>query len=165
MHEGFCNESDLVSTNSLPNIPFFYLCFRAYSHYRALYGGKMLEHLLKKDLVTTTPSKKMDEMYAAGLIHPTLEKTRAAETTPTEAQVEEVVANVAAERAAHPGDEAILLRKWNGKLLAEAFNLSEMEIEIERAVEQVEKKLNENKPPVETKGEKPTDTSSDASTK
>lgn len=32
----------------------------------------------------------------------------------------------------------MLLQRWNGKLLAEEFKLPEMEVEIERAVEQVE---------------------------
>lgn len=32
----------------------------------------------------------------------------------------------------------MLLQGWNGKLLAEEFKLPEMEVEIERAVEQVE---------------------------
>jgi hypothetical protein len=31
----------------------------------------------------------------------------------------------------------MLLQRWNGKLLAEEFKLPEMEVEIERAVEQV----------------------------
>ena len=32
----------------------------------------------------------------------------------------------------------MMLQKWNGKLIAERFQLPEMEVEVERAVEQVE---------------------------
>lgn len=35
-------------------------------------------------------------------------------------------------------EDVMLLQKWNGKLLAEEFKLPDMEVEIERAVEQVE---------------------------
>jgi len=38
-------------------------------------------------------------------------------------------------------EEVMLLKKWNGKLLAERLELPEMEVEIERAVEQVEKDI------------------------
>ena len=57
----------------------------------------------------------------------------------------------------------MVLKKWNGKLLAEEFGLPEMEVEIERAVEQVEKSIDDAKQrrqkaeverSVETKGEK-----------
>ena len=34
--------------------------------------------------------------------------------------------------------DIMLLRRWNGKLLADRLNLPDMEIEIERAVEQVQ---------------------------
>lgn len=40
-------------------------------------------------------------------------------------------------------EEIMLLKRWNGKLLAEQFNLPGMELEIERAVEQVQKSLAE----------------------
>jgi HD-like signal output (HDOD) protein len=35
----------------------------------------------------------------------------------------------------------MLLQRWNGKLLAEEFKLPDMEVEIERAVEQVERSI------------------------
>lgn len=35
----------------------------------------------------------------------------------------------------------MVLQKWNGKLLAERYHLPEMEIEIERAVEQIESSI------------------------
>ena len=42
-------------------------------------------------------------------------------------------------------EDVMVLQRWNGKLIAEAFRLPEMEVEIERAVEQVEKAIEKEK--------------------
>jgi hypothetical protein len=128
---------------SVPNLPFFYLCFRAYSHYRAWYGGKFLEHLTRNNLIKHTSSPQLDAMYATGLIHPTRQASREAET-PSEDDIERV-SRVVAEQTQGDAEEVMVLQKWNGKLLAEAFELPEMEVEIERAVEQVEKSIGEER--------------------
>ncbi|KAK5700753.1 hypothetical protein LTR97_005270 [Elasticomyces elasticus] len=123
----------------IPNIPFFWFAFRAYSHYRALYGGMLLDHITTKGLVQPRDSRVMDELYAAGLLNPTRQASRES-TAPGDAEIAKVVAQV--EDQQKQGDtEVVLLQRWNGKLIAEAFELSEMEIEIERAVEQVEKAI------------------------
>lgn len=81
----------------------------------------------------------MDEMYAMGLVSPSRQATRNA-AIPTQEEIEEV-ARVVEAQTERGKEDAMLLQKWNGKLLAEGFNLPEMEIEIERAVEQVEKDI------------------------
>lgn len=131
----------------IPNLPFFYLCFRAYSHYRALYGGKLLEHLVTKKLVKITDSPEMDEMYTAGLLHPTRAASREA-PRPSQMETEQVARVVEAQT--HGGKEDVMvLQRWNGKLIAERFRLPEMEVEIERAVEQVEKAIEKEKQELE----------------
>ena len=134
----------------VPNLPFFYLCFRAYSHYRALYGGKLLARVLqgssgKKegDLVRAVPESRLDAMYAGGLVHATRQAMRAAD--PILAQDIERVSGVVAAQTEGDVEEVMVLKKWNGKLLAEEFGLPEMEVEIERAVEQVEKEIDDAK--------------------
>jgi hypothetical protein len=123
----------------IPNIPFFYLCFRAYSHYRALYGSRLLDHLVTKKLITSSPSSKLDEAYAAGILKPAEEAATATTTgSISSAEVEKAVAEV---ESRNEGEETMLLQTWNGRVLAEAYQLPEMEIEIERAVEQVEKAI------------------------
>lgn len=124
-------------------MPFFYLCFRAYSHYRALYGGKLLERLMGKNAVKAESSKQLDAMYTAGLLHSSRQGSREA-PTPTEADTQQVKKLVAAQ-SQEGKEEVMVLQRWNGKLLAEAFHLPEMEVEIERAVEQVESALAEEK--------------------
>jgi len=96
---------------------------------------------MKKDLVKTTDSHEMDEMYAAGLLHPTRQTLREA-PKPTEEEIQRVGKMVEAQTNDNTTD-VMLLQRWNGKLIAEAFKLPEMEIEIERAVEQVEKAIKE----------------------
>jgi len=136
----------------VPNLPFFYLCFRAYSHYRALYGGKLLARVLRGsggtqgsggDLVRCVPERRLDAMYTGGLVHATRQAMRLAE--PVSAQDVERVAEVVAKQTEGDAEEVMVLRKWNGKLLAEEFGLPEMEVEIERAVEQVERDIDELK--------------------
>ncbi|KAK4506142.1 hypothetical protein PRZ48_004107 [Zasmidium cellare] len=133
----------------IPNLPFFYLVFRAWSHYKALYGSKLLEHLTTNNLIKTTDSKEMDELYAAGLLHPKREVARDT-TRPTAEQIKEV-AKVIEAQTNGGNEDVMLLQRWNGKLIAEGFHLPEMEIEIERAVEQVEKAI---KPKEELEQEK-----------
>lgn len=142
--EGSDPKSELIAcVYRIPNLPFFYLCFRAYSHFRALYGGRMLEYLMSKNLVQQTASAQLDAMYTRGLLHPTRQATREAET-PSEEEVERVSREVG-EKSRGDEEEVMVLQKWNGKLLAEEFKLPEMEVEIERAVEQVEKSIEEEK--------------------
>ena len=85
----------------------------------------------------------MDEMYTAGLLHPTRAASREA-PRPTPAETEQVARVVEAQTRGDKED-VMVLQKWNGKLIAERFKLPEMEIEIERAVEQVEVQIEKDK--------------------
>tara|TARA_R110002003_G_scaffold45_15_gene3588 strand:+ start:20752 stop:21801 length:1050 start_codon:yes stop_codon:yes gene_type:complete len=123
----------------VPNLPFFYVLYRAYSHWKALSGSKHLEFLLKHNLPTPTPSWALDEVYTAGLMYPTRALSRAA-PRPTKEQAEEV-AKVVHQQTNNDTEDVMVLQRWNGKLIAEQFQLPDMEVEIERAVEQVEKSI------------------------
>ena len=123
----------------IPNLPFFYVLYRAYSHWKALTGSKHLEFLLKHNLPTPTPSWALDEVYTAGLMYPTRQLSRAA-PRPTTDQAEEV-ARVVHQQTNNDTEDVMVLQRWNGKLIAEQFQLPDMEVEIERAVEQVEKSI------------------------
>jgi len=98
---------------------------------------------VQKDLIKTTDSHLMDEMYTAGLLHPTRQMSRDADR-PSEKQIQQLAQKVG-EQTKEGKEDIMLLQRWNGKLIAEAFHLPEMEIEIERAVEQVEKSINKAK--------------------
>lgn len=47
----------------VPNLPFFYVAFRAWSHYRAMQGSSHLQLLLEQNRINLTPSQLLDEMY------------------------------------------------------------------------------------------------------
>ncbi|KAF2435931.1 hypothetical protein EJ08DRAFT_604105 [Tothia fuscella] len=123
----------------IPNIPGFYLMFRAYSHFRALYGAKHLEFLGDQKLLTPMPSNALDEMYTAGLKYKTRQVARESPVPNREEGKE--VAQLVEDQISSGKEDVMLLQRWNGKLLAERFKLPDMEVEIERAVEQVEKSL------------------------
>jgi len=163
----------------IPNFPFLYLAFRAYSHWRALNGSKHLEHLSGASLLMPKAQGMLDSIYTAGLIYPTREALRQA-APPTDQETKKVVevirkqmhgsTSVPQEKAETPSpilvkgpvattaevspsqsaaavqpaqqeEEIMLLRGWSGRVLAEKLELPGLEIEIERAVEQVEKAL------------------------
>ncbi|KAF2265907.1 hypothetical protein CC78DRAFT_598033 [Lojkania enalia] len=135
----------------IPNLPFFYLVYRAYSHWKALTGSKHLEFLLQHNLPTPTPSAELDEVYTAGLMYPTRKISRAA-PRPTRTQAEEV-ARVVEQQTNGGSEDVMVLQRWNGKLIAEQFKLPDMEVEIERAVEQVETSIKAKEELVEEKQE------------
>ncbi|KAF2187954.1 hypothetical protein K469DRAFT_704235 [Zopfia rhizophila CBS 207.26] len=135
----------------IPNLPFFYLVFRAYSHWKALTGSKHLEFLLQNQLPTPNPSSELDEVYTAGLMYPTRKLSRAA-PRPTREQAEEI-ARVVEQQTNGGTEDVMVLQRWNGKLIAERFKLPDMEVEIERAVEQVENAIKGKKELIEEKME------------
>lgn len=72
-------------------------------------------------------------------MYPTRNISRKA-PSPTREQCK-AVANLIQKQTNDGQEDVMLLQTWNGKLLAERFKLPEMQIEIERAVEQVEKSI------------------------
>lgn len=123
----------------IPNLPFFYVAYRAWSHWKALTGSKHLEFLLQHSLAKPAPSWPLDQVYTAGLMYPTRQLSRAA-PSPTEQQAHDV-AGVVHKQTNNETEDVMVLQRWNGKLIAEQFHLPDMEVEIERAVEQVEKSI------------------------
>lgn len=89
--------------------------------------------------MTMSPSKALDNLYAAGLMHPSREHSRQA-SLPSESESQQV-ADLVTRQTNNDASDVMLLKRWNGKLLAEQFNLPGMELEIERAVEQVQKSI------------------------
>jgi len=133
----------------IPNLPFFYVLYRAWSHWKALGGSKHLEFLLKHNLPKPNPSWTLDELYTAGLMYPTRALSRAA-PRPTPQQAEEV-AGVVHQQTNNETEDVMVLQRWNGKLIAEQFNLPDMEVEIERAVGQVESAIKSKEERIEEK--------------
>ncbi|EMD62396.1 hypothetical protein GGP41_002076 [Bipolaris sorokiniana] len=133
----------------IPNLPFFYVLYRAWSHWKALGGARHLEFLLKHNLPKHNPSWTLDELYTAGLMYPTRALSRAA-PRPTPQQAQQVAA-VVHQQTNNETEDVMVLQRWNGKLIAEQFNLPDMEVEIERAVSQVEKAIKSKEERMEEK--------------
>jgi hypothetical protein len=113
-------------------------------------GAKHLEFLLSNNKAPTlNPSEELDEVYTAGLMYPTRELSRAA-PRPTREQAEQV-AKVVQQQTNNGAEDVMVLQRWNGKLIAERFKLPDMEVEIERAVEQVENSIKAKEELVEEK--------------
>lgn len=122
----------------------------------ALTGSQHLEEMLKENLIRSSPSTKLDNLYTAGLLYSTQGAARSA-AVPTSEQSKQFFQTfkkrLGAESSPAPAkgqssnstnaqaEEVMLLQSWNGKLIAEQLGLPGMQLEIERAVEQVEASL------------------------
>jgi len=113
----------------IPNIPFFYLVFRAWSHWRALSGSKHVEFLLDKNLIMLKSSKILDELYSTGQ-QPFVPK-------PASDAKGAVHSDVDAER--------MILHMSNNSRIAESLEIPDLKVELDRAVWQVERALQKEK--------------------
>jgi hypothetical protein len=110
----------------IPNLPFFYLVFRAWSHWRALSGSKHIQFLLENKLVKPKPSPILDELYASGKLK--FDATSKLSPEKSQADLKDI-------------EEVMVLHKSDGTRIAQALDLPELDIELDRAVWQVEKAL------------------------
>ncbi|KAE8355040.1 mitochondrial K+-H+ exchange-related-domain-containing protein [Aspergillus coremiiformis] len=112
----------------IPNIPFFYLVYRGWSHWRALNGSKHLEYLVGKDLLNPMSHPALERLYAKRV-------SRVLEKSNTEKSTADMVEDV------EKGDDRLLLRMDDAKKLASILEAPELALEAERAIVQVEEKL------------------------
>ncbi|KAL3449444.1 mitochondrial K+-H+ exchange-related-domain-containing protein [Aspergillus insuetus] len=112
----------------IPNIPFFYLVYRGWSHWRALNGSKHLQFLVEKDLLKPVSYPGLVELYAKR-VSSTLEETD--RDDPVSEMVEDV----------EKSDDKILLRMKDAKKLATILDAPGLALEAERAIVQVSEHL------------------------
>jgi hypothetical protein len=102
----------------IPNLPFFYLVFRAWSHWRAIAGGKHVQWLVTQKLLQPSPSDLLDGLYNKdGLALPP------------------------ASEVGDTGKEKMLLTQAQVKGFATALNMPALTLELERAIWQVEQAI------------------------
>ncbi|KAK0645479.1 mitochondrial K+-H+ exchange-related-domain-containing protein [Cercophora newfieldiana] len=128
----------------IPNLPFFYLCYRAWSHYRALAGGKHIQFLLQKNLLTLTPSPVVDEVYADQKqpLPSTPQPTTTLKAGPDGETFKTF--DPSNTKVPNPDGETMLLSQANGKKMTQALDLPQLEVELERAIWQVETAIKES---------------------
>ncbi|KAM3439449.1 hypothetical protein MY4824_002724 [Beauveria thailandica] len=97
----------------IPNLPFFYLVYRAFSNWRAIAGGKHVQWLIENKLLVPSPSKALDLVYA--------------QSPAAVAQIKDPEAK-----------EEILLTHTQIRTCTDALGIPELETELDRAVWQIE---------------------------
>lgn len=130
----------MLTWRSIPNIPFFYLAYRAWSHWRAIKGSQHVQFLTKSNLLTVSPSPVLDAIYATPTLPATERPPDAAADDPPPEGPEKPASNPedpAENEGPEPG-EKVLLTPEIGKRLSEALEHPEIEVEIERALWQIE---------------------------
>ncbi|KAI0848969.1 mitochondrial K+-H+ exchange-related-domain-containing protein [Daldinia vernicosa] len=128
----------------IPNLPFFYLLYRAWSHWRALAGGKHIQFLCDKNLLSLTPSPVLGSIYTPLHPGPLTSKEQIADT--------DKASKSTAGNSKESVEERMLLSQENGRQLVKALEIPELEVELERAIWQVEtamqrKQEEKSKPP------------------
>lgn len=126
---------------SIPNLPFFYLVYRAWSHYRALAGSKHIQYLLKENLVVPNPSPILDTLYSDGIMKATCGSIT---LNPKEANAEPGDTEPLLEDAPME-PEVLLLGKGDSARIAQALEMPELHAELDRAIWQVEQALGREK--------------------
>ncbi|KAH8155331.1 uncharacterized protein LAJ45_00341 [Morchella importuna] len=104
----------------IPNIPFFYLLYRAFSHWKALAGAKHLEFLVNHQLLQPTPITELDSLYRNKL--------------ETEAEFKEKILH-------NDSEEVMLINSRNAKEIAASIEVPALAVECERACAQVRESL------------------------
>ena len=99
----------------IPNLPFFYLVYRAWSHWRALSGGRHVQWLVENKLVQIAPSEELDKLYE----------------NPTRDEFAD----------GKEDKEKMLIKYADAPKISRALEIPELELELERAVWQVETAL------------------------
>jgi len=110
----------------LPNIPFFYLAFRCWSHWRALKGSDHLDFIIDHRIFKPISTPQIESIYRK--VAPHLQNSF---IFVTRSQVVE---------GTDP-EEQMLLTASSHTLIAKSLNVPELSGEVERAVRQVEASL------------------------
>lgn len=117
----------------VPNLPFFYLCFRAWSHWRARGGSKHLGFLLNNSSVKLSPSEFLRTAYMEAAMDTSIAEL--------DKEMDSVRSGHSVKSVPDEKEERMLLSKSSGQLLAEYLDIPGLAVEVERAVWQVEKAL------------------------
>jgi hypothetical protein len=119
----------------VPNIPGFYVLFRAWSHWRALSGAKHLDFLASNLLLDPVPDISLSKAYYGA----ERRLNRLAVPVPSSSPPSTATTKEAGEATSEP--DFLLLDETASREIADMFGVPELQVEIERAVEQVSKQL------------------------
>lgn len=127
----------VLTRRRIPNLPFFYLAYRAWSHWRAIKGSQHVQFLVKNKLSIITPSPILDAIYSKRKLPLKPPPDAKADSPPSEKDT--------SSDEGLDQDEKILLTPEIGKELSVALEHPEIEVEIERALWQVKQQREKEK--------------------
>ncbi|KAL8752895.1 MAG: hypothetical protein Q9199_005427 [Rusavskia elegans] len=124
----------------LPNIPFFYMVFRAWSHWRARSGSRHIDFLLDNRLLKFKTSSKLQLAYEAGGLDVSMK-----ELDDDVEKIREEAPRTISKSDAETDMERMLLTQSNSGLISELMDVPELEEHLQRAIKQVGKALRAEK--------------------
>ncbi|KAL9597199.1 MAG: hypothetical protein Q9179_004351 [Wetmoreana sp. 5 TL-2023] len=119
----------------IPNLPFFYLVFRAWSHWKARSGSRHLDFLLDRRFFQFATSPALELAYRVGRLDTSMK------------EIDSDAESILYKSPRSPGPKAdasgerMLLTQSNGKTIADLMGVPELEEQIQRAVKQVGRAL------------------------
>lgn len=145
----------------VPNIPFFYLAYRAWSHWRgesdisilsahiltlitAWSGSKHLIHLLDLNLISPHAFPELESFYATRLLKNGVPGHQTKSNMVTKDTNKLTEKETAAPKDEAAAEERLLLEMKDGEELGKILETPAIAIEVERAVLQVGQKLKLN---------------------
>ena len=116
----------------IPNLPFFYLVFRAWSHWRAIAGGKHIQWLSEHKLLQPSPSETLDKLYG-------------------HEEGQHLALASAVVDGENDAKEKMLLTEKQARAFSETLEMPALALELERAVWQVEEAIKKDTNDAEAK--------------
>lgn len=117
----------------IPNLPFFYLAWRAWSHWRTIAGGRHIQWLAEKKLLQLSPSTVLDRLYSnGGKIPPQFSPGRGSSGFTEEDVVDAI-------------NEEFLITEEQARSLSVKLGMPALALELERAIWQIEERMKEDK--------------------
>ena len=107
----------------------------------ALSGSKHLEFILDNNLIKSSPSPTLDELYLAGMSQSPEQRQKIDRSFSAENKPNRDSGDDGGLRPHERGGEVMLLQQWNARLIAQALEIPELHQELERALRQVERSL------------------------
>ena len=118
----------------IPNLPFFYLVWRAWSHWRAFQSSKYLSELIQQGRLIPTPSEELDQILSKP---PTQEEKPISSTATIQSSSESNKDGQAQQVSKIELDSLMILQPYHIKRLSESFKMDrQLSVDLHRARQQ-----------------------------
>ncbi|KAF8249854.1 hypothetical protein K440DRAFT_188928 [Wilcoxina mikolae CBS 423.85] len=122
----------------IPNLPFFYLVYRAFSHWKALSGAKHLEFLVEKSLFQPVKSSALDAVYIRHTTATTIDSDALVKETKVEwTEVNNPIGKREQKGATGGERDILLIGVQDAQAIAKVADFPALAVECERACKQV----------------------------